>query len=292
VKLSAPELAELAGIAVAAAREAGEMIARSRPHEIEHKSSGTSLASQVVTEIDRRSEDIVLGHLAASIERFDLGLLTEERADDGGRLHKDFFWCVDPLDGTLPFIEGEPGYAVSIALVAQDGTPRIGVVYDPVSATLLHAVKGRGAFLDGQPWPTQAQTSQERLTVFADRSFRERDDYAAVTRGLQQIADDLGLSGVDMSPTRGAVMNACGVLANEPACYFKPRKPAGGGSLWDFAATACLFNEVGAVATDMHGDPLDLNRADSTFMHHRGVLFASDDALAEQIRELRRVDAD
>jgi fructose-1,6-bisphosphatase/inositol monophosphatase family enzyme len=287
VKLSTPELAELAQLAIAAARTAGEMIAESRPHEIEQKSSGTSLASQVVTEIDRRSEDIILGHLRPSIERFDLGLLTEERTDDGGRLHKDFFWCIDPLDGTLPFIQGEPGYAVSIALVAQDGTPWIGVVYDPVSATLLHVVKDAGAFQDSQPWPSQAQNSQERLTVFADRSFRERDDYAAITRGLQQIADDLGLSGVDMRPTRGAVMNACGVLGNAPACYFKEPKPAGGGSLWDFAATACLFNEVGAVATDMHGEPLDLNRADSTFMHHRGVLFASDDALAEQIRALR-----
>ncbi len=35
------------------------------------------------------------------------------------------------MDGTLAFINGHPGFAVSIALVAQDGTPQIGVVYDP-----------------------------------------------------------------------------------------------------------------------------------------------------------------
>ena len=42
------------------------------------------------------------------------------------------------------------------------------------------------------------------------------------------------------------------------------------------------------VATDIHGAPLDLNRPDSTFMHHRGVLFATDEDLAGRLRELWR----
>ena len=84
-------------------------------------------------------------------------------------------------------------------------------------------------------------------------------------------------------------MNAWGVLVNAPACYFKVPGPKGGGSLWDFAATACVFQEVGAVATDIHGDPLDLNRADSSYMNHRGVLFASDDSLATRIRNDARI---
>ena len=56
MKRSGTELTELANFAIDAATAAGEMIARSRPKKIEHKSSGGSLASQVVTEVDRRSE--------------------------------------------------------------------------------------------------------------------------------------------------------------------------------------------------------------------------------------------
>ena len=37
-------------------------------------------------------------------------------------------------------------------------------------------------------------------------------------------------------------------------------------------------------ATDVHGAALDLNRADGTFMNHRGVLFATDARLAEGVR--------
>ena len=82
-------------------------------------------------------------------------------------------------------------------------------------------------------------------------------------------------------------MNALHVLENSPACYFKfPKPEEGGGSVWDFAATAAIFNECGAAASDFHGEALELNRADSTFMNHRGVLFAPDAALAEEIGRL------
>ena len=295
MKLSTSDLSELADLAILAASQAGQMIARSRPREIQYKdmqatARDKSLASQVMTEIDRHSEDIILGILTPTLERFELGLLTEEQDDDGGRLTNDYFWCIDPLDGTLPFIEGSHGYAVSIALVGSDGTPVIGVVFDPVEATVLHAISEVGAFRNHRPWPTGKRPWGDVLSVFADRSFLVSDDHDVVVDALGQIARDMGLAGLRLHATSGAVMNACGVLANPPACYVKYPRPnnGGGGSLWDFAATACLFYEVGAVATDIHGGPLDLNRADSSYMNHRGVLFATDEVLAQRIRAIDR----
>jgi len=288
VKLAPSDLNHLGDLAIRAASEAGLMIAQSRPLEVQHKAAGTSLASQVVTEIDRRSEDIIVDILSPTLERFELGLLTEERDDDGSRLIADYFWSIDPLDGTLPFIEGVPGYAVSIALVGRDGTPWIGVVHDPVEATQMHAIKGVGASRDGSAWPIEPPPAAEILSMFADRSFLARDDCDEIVEAMGHIARDLDLEGVQLHTTGGAVMNAAAVLGGRPACYFKYPGPTGGGSLWDFAATACLFHETGAVATDVHGSPLDLNRPDSTFMNHRGVLFASDEALAHKIRALHQ----
>lgn len=288
MKLSTSDLNELAELAVIAATEAGQMIASSRPKDVQHKAGEGSLASQVVTEIDRRSEDVILGILTPSIERFELGLLTEEQDDDGGRLTADHFWCIDPLDGTLPFIEGSAGYAVSIALVGRAGTPLIGVIYDPVEATVLHAISGVGAFCNRRPWPSEPQPTSKELSVFADRSFLAREDHDVVIDALEQIAQDMGLTGLRLDMSGGAVMNACGVLNHPPACYFKEPKPSGGGNLWDFAATACLYGELGAIATDIYGNPLDLNRADATNMSHRGVLFATDEGLARRIRAIDR----
>ena len=87
--------------------------------------------------------------------------------------------------------------------------------------------------------------------------------------------------------TGGAAMNAMWALQSAPACYFKfARSGNSGGSLWDYAASACIFHEAGAIATDISGDPLDLNRADSTFMNHRGILYTTDETLAQRIRQL------
>ena len=302
MKLEPRDLGDLTDLAIMAAVEAGQMIAASIPQDIEYKPGATSLASQVVTEIDRLSEDLILEVLQPSIDRYELGLLTEERADDGGRLTADNFWCIDPLDGTLAFIESQRGYAVSIALVSRFGTPLIGVVYDPVEATLWHAAICGGSFRNQQPWSldqestedssTEPQSTEEFeasevLSVFADRSFLDLEDHDAIIEGLGGIAEDMGLAGVRVDATSGAVMNACGVLTHAPSCYFKFPSNDGGGHLWDFAATACLFNGAGAVATDMGGEDLDLNRPDSTHMNHRGVLFASDEQLASRLRVLR-----
>ena len=288
-KLSSSDLNELADLAIVAACEAGRMVAQSRPGEVQRKAGAHSFASQVVTEIDRRSEQLIVDVLTPTLKRFGLGLLAEEQYDDGSRMVADYFWCIDPLDGTLSFIEDSPGYAVSVALVRRDGAPQIGVVYDPTDATLLHAVSDAGAFHNGVAWPADPQPDGEVLSVFADRSFLDLDDHDVIVESLDQIAQDMGLGGHRLHTGRGAVMNACGVLSHPPACYFKNAKPVGGGSLWDFAATACLFREVGAVATDISGRPLDLNRKDSTFMNHHGVLFATDDALATQIQALHPV---
>ena len=74
------------------------------------------------------------------------------------------------------------------------------------------------------------------------------------------------------------------VLEHAAACYIKLPKPEdGGGSIWDFAATACIVREAGAWVSNIHGAELDLNRRDSTFMNHQGVVFASSEQLASTL---------
>ncbi len=279
--LTSSDLTTLSERACSAARAAGAFIANARPRVIEQKPGATSAASLVVTDIDRESEYMILDALAPTISRHDVGVLSEETPDTKQRLTKQYFWCIDPLDGTLAFVEGTAGFAVSIALVSQAGTPVIGVVCDPTSGTVHHAIAGHGVFTDGVS-RAQIRPESKTLSVFFDRSFQTAPMYQAVLDSLHAANGDVAIN-----LGAGAVMNACRTLDNAPACYFKyPKQTRGGGSLWDFAATACLFAEAGAVATDIHGQPLDLNRADSTYMNHRGVLYATDPQIAQLVRKL------
>lgn len=291
MRLSRDELFLLSQCAVAAAYQAGLLIARhsKRSVAVQNKQSGTSRAAQVVTEVDHLSQEIILQSLSPTCAIFDLALMSEERPDDRQRLDKPYFWCIDPLDGTLPFIESVPGYSVSIALVSRDGTPVIGVIYDPVEQTLYRAIKGGGAFRNGQAIERgKSATSAGQSVIFVtDKSFAQDPYYGAALDELDAVAQNLGYAGSSLMLQGGAAMNACLVLEKAPACYFKfPKPQQGGGSVWDYAATACLFDEIGLPAGDIHLRPFDLNPSESTFMNHCGVLYASDTVLAERIAGL------
>ncbi len=301
MKLTPKDISLLSHMAISAAYQAGQLISgytgsilsvKNKKDNQQDKNSGEvgeSLASQVVTEVDTLSQELILKALLPSFDSFDIGLLTEESTDNMSRLEKDYFWCIDPLDGTLPFIESKPGYSVSIALISRNGTPVIGVVYDPVEQTLYHAIKGEGAFQNKKPWslPPLSAPSGKALSFIIDRSFLTHPDFDTVVDKLNSIASEMGLEKVEVANKGGAVMNACWVLENQPACYFKfPKSSTGGGSLWDYASTTCIYNELGAVAADIYGNPPDLNRSDSTFMNHRGMLYTTNKMLARKITEL------
>ncbi|MCH7226739.1 3'(2'),5'-bisphosphate nucleotidase CysQ [Haloferula sp. A504] len=286
MNLTPEQLHELAAQACLAATEAGALIASYRHHEVavREKDAGSGLASQVVTEVDERSEETILRILEPTIARHDLAVLTEEREDDRQRLEKDHFWCIDPLDGTLPFTRGIPGYSVSIALVRRDGKPLIGIVFDPVAGKLYRAVSGAGVEIDGKAFQPSAR-EHGPLKFFCDCTFPGHPDREGLIDEVRTAADREGFPGVEVIEGAGGVLNACHVLTDGPACYFKkPKLKQGGGSLWDFAATACLFAEAGLHARDFEGRPLDLNRPDSTFMNHRGVCYASSEKMAMALR--------
>ena len=269
-------LSELNKIAIKAAFAAGKVIQQHMNDEVkvEKKKGGASYASQVVTAVDIACEKVIFSHLLPTCDKFDLALLSEETEDNGSRFQEDFFWCIDPMDGTLAFINGQPGFSVSIALVAKDGTPYIGVVFDPSTDTMYHAIKGNGAFKNGSPW--KIKNRNDHLTYVTDRKLKDTPGAAEIESLLDEQVKKLGLNGITEIAGAGSVLNGILVLENGPACMLKlPKKESGGGSIWDFAATACIYQELGLPATNFEGGRLDLNRKDGAFMNQEGIFYAN-----------------
>lgn len=292
--MSLPEshLELLHDLALKAAGVAGahiqSKVGRHRPANTK-ETGGESLASQVVTEVDLESQQLILEILGPSLDAYQLGLLTEESEDDSSRFESDAFWCIDPLDGTLPFTEGTAGYSVSIGLVSREGEPQVGVVHDPVSGTIHHAFRGHGASRDHQPIRPAPKGGETPLTWFMDRSMKQQENYPKIAEMIQRLAEESGYPGLDVIDHAGAALNGCWVATRAPAIYFKfPKAAKGGGSLWDFAASACVMTEWGRPPTDIHGKSIDLNRRGHTFMNERGMLYASSDALAEAVQAIYR----
>ena len=288
MKLETEDFIYLCEYAIEAAKAAGIHIARKSKQEVtvRHKEGMETYASQVVTEVDLQCQEIILQHLQPTIDKFDLGLLTEETEDSGARLIKDYFWCIDPLDGTLPFIEKTHGYSVSIALVSNAGKPEIGVIYDPKADKLYHAIANVGAFCNEDMWFLEAPKNVKKLTWTMDRSLLSDPRFEAMKKEMEAYASANGQE-LEIIKIGGGALNACWVLEKAPSCYFKlPKKAAGGGSLWDYSASACIHESIGAHVSDIFGNPLELNRESSTFLNHQGVLYASDNALAKSMMDL------
>jgi fructose-1,6-bisphosphatase/inositol monophosphatase family enzyme len=216
----------------------------------------------------------VLSYLLPTCKTYDLGLLTEEQEDDKSRFVKDYFWCIDPIDGTLAFINKQPGFSVSIALISKEGMPQIGVVFDPTTNNLYYAIKDQGVFKNGKPWQLEAPNNYLTYTIEKNLSdLPEKEEFIAI---LNREKEKLKMNELKEHFGSGSVLNAIAVAENRPAIMFKfPKKEKGGGCIWDYASTVCIFNELGIQATDFYGNPLDLNSTKTPYMNEKGVCFSS-----------------
>ena len=225
---------DLLALAVDVATEAAALIGSSVAAEVDTKSTVTDM----VTEVDRASEALIVGRLRAA--RPDDGLLAEEGSADLGT--SPVRWVIDPLDGTTNFLYRYPTYAVSIAAEI-DGDVAVGVVHDVVLGETFTAVRGGGAFRNGIPLRvTGAETLSTALvgTGFSYNPER-RAAQGAVVAHLLPLIRDIRRSG-------SAALDQCWVAAGRlDAFYEGPLQP------WDLAAARLIASEAGAWVGDVDG---------------------------------------
>ena len=243
-------------IAVDAAGQAGQLLASwrgdERPEVIDTKSSPTD----VVTEMDRRSEalitewirairpgDTVLGEEGGQT----LGGHDADAAGDQARVR----WVVDPLDGTVNYLYGLPDWAVSIAAEV-DGTILAGVVEVPRYGETFTAVAGQGAWLyrsgDAHAAIPLRCASGVALgqalvgTGFGYDSARRQVQGEVVAALLPQIRD--------IRRGGSAAVDLCSVAAGRMDAFFER-----GLNYWDYAAGGLIAREAGALVGGLSGRP-------------------------------------
>src|SRR6185437_13924707 len=150
VSISDEDLLELRAVAVGVAREAGDMLA-GRAGEVEVAATKSS-PTDVVTEMDRRSEELIRARILAA--RPADAILGEEGGQTGDADGAPVRWVIDPLDGTVNYLYGLHDWAVSIAAEVrwaaggEVGRKIVaGAVYVPGRGEMFSAVRGHGAFL-------------------------------------------------------------------------------------------------------------------------------------------------
>jgi myo-inositol-1(or 4)-monophosphatase len=267
-------------IALGAAREAGDLLA-SADGQVEVAATKSS-PTDVVTEMDRRSEDLIVSRILA--QRPDDVVLAEEGGESGGDLPENAVrWVIDPLDGTVNYLYGLPDWAVSIAAEAS-GRIVAGVVHLPRRGETFIATLGGGAWLvekrnagqqsaDG-PAPGAPVRLQARPGVpLAEALVATGFGYLSGRRKVQgEVVAALLPRVRDIRRGGSASVDLCSVAAGRVDAYYER-----GLNYWDYAAGALIAAEAGAVVAGFSGPPsgsMTIAAAPSLFVELSAVLAA------------------
>ena len=225
-------------LAIEASIEAGKIIMKYYLNEYEIKEKSYQ---NPVTTADREADFYLKSVLTKA--RPNSGWLSEETADTSNRLDKEMVWIVDPLDGTKEFIEGIPHFVVSVALV-KNGEPIIGVLHNPVTKDIFHAIKGNGTFLNDKIHNCTIKDSTLDMVILNSRS--------ETSKGLWE---PYKLQFKELKPI-GSVAYKMGLTAVGDADIFATLRPK---NEWDICAGTCLINESGGKVIDLNGEELTFN---------------------------------
>jgi myo-inositol-1(or 4)-monophosphatase len=235
-----PDAQALTALASATAREVGSHLLQWRRERRSIASDTKSGPTDVVTAADHEAETMIRERLMAAYP--DAAWWGEESGRIG-HSGADLEWVVDPIDGTVNFLYGLPGWAVSIA-AAWRGEVVSAAVMVPTTATLFSASTGMGAWVDDDG-------HRDRLVVTecADLSqalIATGFAYSAASRVRQGTAVGHLVSQVrDIRRAGAASVDLCSVAAGRVDGYFES-----GLQPWDLAAGGLIAREAGAVVTE------------------------------------------
>jgi 3'(2'), 5'-bisphosphate nucleotidase len=212
---------------VTIAKEAGDAIMQvyNQDFEVEYKQDSSPL-----TLADKEANNIIedgLNKLSVSFP-----ILSEEGKEIPyeERKHWEYFWLVDPLDGTKEFVKKNDEFTVNIALIHKD-TPVLGVVYAPALDVCYQAKYGRGAFKDGQKLPLKAEVQRNTYKIVASRSHMSDE--------TKKFIDAIDTNKEKELISIGSSLKICLVAEGEVDIY--PR--LGPTMEWDTGAANTVVNE-------------------------------------------------
>ena len=237
------------------AREAGDITLDyfETNSEFESKHDGSP-----VTIADHAAEEFITKALKDLMP--DVPIIGEEAAAKGmlpELQDSEYFWLVDPLDGTKEFISGGGDYTTNIGLIHK-GEPLLGVVYAPVKG-VLYAGHGPGTAVrwladnDNEKSIAVRKPPKAGITVIV--GLRDADEYK-LDKFLQSFK-------VEKIIKRGSSLKLCLIAEGKADLY--PR--LGNIYQWDTAAGEAVLRAAGGLIADLEGNNLKYGAHDPKFLN-------------------------
>jgi len=214
------------------ALEAGNAILEiyEKDSNIEYKDDKSPL-----TEADLKSNDIICNNLKKLYPK--IPILSEENKEVPYNIRQnwEYYWCIDPIDGTKEFIKKNGELTVNIALIYKN-IPILGVIYAPILNDIYYAEKGFGAFKNNTKLPFKKEN--ELYTVIASKSHMSDE--------TKKFIDNIKTTNMKKLISKGSSLKLC--LVAEGKADICPRLAPT--MEWDTAAAHAIVLESGSNVID------------------------------------------
>ncbi|MEZ4705127.1 MAG: inositol monophosphatase family protein [Bdellovibrionota bacterium] len=233
-----PNIKEIERVALEAARKASALVKKhSLKRDFETRLKGES---DLVTTADVASEKVVKSII---LKHFPDHHILAEESDHNVKLNHGSVWIIDPIDGTTNFSHGFPVFGISIAYVWK-GQIWMGVIQHPLWKETYHAVRGQGAFLNGNPISVSktSKLSQALLATGFPYNRKESNE----NNMAEFVTFELNSRCVRRPGS--AAMDLAQVACGRFDAFWEP-----GLHPWDVAAGILLVEEAGGKVTDYDG---------------------------------------
>lgn len=200
----------------------------------------------LVTDMDRKVEFFFAG----KIKHFypDHILVSEEGYGDDPASVKGTIWIVDPIDGTMNFVNQKKNFAISIGIY-HDGIGEIGMVYDVMSNQLYSGLRGEGAYRNDMKLPKLDVHKRLENSIICLNHHWLTPNRAVDERYLHKLIKDVRGSRSTGSAALELMHVAEGSADAYITMYLSP---------WDFAAGRIILQETGGVISNIEGKTIGI----------------------------------
>lgn len=195
--------------------------------------------SDIVTVADKECDQYIRGFIESHYPGH--AILTEESGESSGC---EWRWVVDPIDGTTNFFAGLPFWGISIG-VEHRGATVMGVFFMPATGEIFHAVKGKGAWLNGKRIHVSEETELSRSVISTgfpvDKGTNPDNNLDNLAVIMPKVRD--------MRRLGSAASDMCYVAAGFLEGYWELNLHE-----WDINASTLILREAGGVCTRFRED--------------------------------------
>ena len=234
--------------------------------EIENLQVSTKGPGDFVSSADKRTEKILIDELQKAHPEY--GIITEELGVIN-KLNVKNRWIIDPIDGTMNFLNGIPQFAISIGY-EEDGEIKCGVIFNPITNEMFCAEKGSGAYLNNS-----------RIRVSNKKKIKDALIVTGGPKGSSKIKDKIFSEYINVSKNvsnvrkfGSAALDIAYVACGRFDGYWQREL-----NYWDIAAGVVILKEAGGF--------VDFFEEDKSSPYKKNIL-ATNTNIHDQLRELIR----